>query len=190
MKENADILRDYVSDILVLENRILQSVERQTRDDRVKRQRDAYELLQRVESTLSGHTLALERHLASSNGGSESFIKRATATAVDVASAFYEKVRADEGVSKALSDDYTALSHAAISYSMLHAAALALEAPEVADLALRHLTELTPLVVALSRVIPNVVAEELSREGIGLAVSAGAEAAENTRKAWGHEYVD
>jgi hypothetical protein len=189
MKENADILREYVSDALLLESKILQSVERQTRDDRVRRHRDAYELLLKVELTLSGHTLALERHLATINGGSESFIRKAAATAVDVASAFYERARPDEGVSKALRDDCSALNQAAITYSMLHTAGLALEAPELADLAFRHLTELTPLVVSLSRIIPNVLTEELSREGIEFDVSVAAAAAENTQKAWGHEYI-
>jgi hypothetical protein len=62
-------------------------------------------------------------------------------------------------------DDYTALCFASVCYEMLHTTALALGHGEVANLALGHLRDYTPAVMALGELLPEVLTDELTREG-------------------------
>lgn len=189
MKEKKEILQDYASDMLGVEKHTLESIERQTRDDKIRTYREAYELLMQIETVLTGHTLALEQYLSTINGGSESLLKKAATTAMGAISGIYGKFRPEDPVSRSLRDDYTALSHAAIGYTMLHTTALSLDDSRLAELSLKHLNELTPFVVQLSRIIPHVVARELAEEGKIPFTSAGEQAESSTQRAWSHEVV-
>ena len=60
-----------------------------------------------------------------------------------------------------LREDYTALSLAAIRYHMLHTTGLALQDQAMADLALRHLKDWTPIIVEISQAVHPVVVQEL-----------------------------
>lgn len=187
--ETKEILQDYVSDMLGVEKHTLESIERQTRDDRVKEYEEAYELLMKIQTTLTMHTIALERYLSSINGGPESLLKKAAASAMGAMAGLYSKVRPGDPVARDLRDDYTALSLAAISYTMLHTTGQALNDSRIAELALKHLNELTPLIAGLSRIIPKIVAEELSKQGKLAFPAAGQEAVANTQKAWSREVI-
>ncbi len=189
MKEKNEILYEYVSDMLGVEKHTLEAIERQTRDERVKEYREAYELLMKIETSLTMHTIALERYLSTLDGGPESLLKKAATTALGAVAGFYSKVRAEDPVSRNLRDDYTALSLAAISYTMLHTTGCALNEPQISEIALRHLNEITPFIASLSRLIPIVVAEELSKEGKLSYPSAAQEALTNTQRAWSHEVI-
>lgn len=183
-----EVLRDYVSDMLSVEKHCLESIARQTRDEKFRCFPNAYEILTRIESTLRTHTIALDQYLAAiEDGGAESKLKKAAASAVGAIAGLYGKIRLEDPVSRSLRDDYTALNLAAISYTMLHTTARALNVSRVADLALQHLNDLTPVIVALSRVIPEVVAKELSAEGKVLEPSAWHDALANTQGAWSSE---
>jgi len=191
MKDTKEILRDYASDMLGVEKQLLEAVERQTRDNRVRSYRDAYELLMKIETVLSGHIITLEQYLSSTNGGAtpESFLKKAATTAMGAVTGLYERVRMEEAISRDLRDNYASLSLAAISYTMLHTTACALNDNKLADLALHHLNELTPLVVSLSRIIPPVLVKELSIEGKAFDPTVSQEAVANTQRAWSHEVI-
>ena len=92
--------------------------------------------------------------------------KAAVATALGAFAGLYDKVRKDP-VSRMLRDDYTALNMASFSYTMLHTTALAFHDEPVASLALKHLQDLTPLIMHLNEVVPHVVVKELQDEGPG-----------------------
>jgi hypothetical protein len=84
-----------------------------------------------------------------------------------------------------LRDDYTALCFACVCYEMLHTTALALGHGEIATLALEHLRDYTPAVMAIGELVPEVVTDELQREGKVRSRGAVARlAADNTREAW------
>ena len=187
--ETKEILRDYVSDMLGVENHCLESIERQTGERRFIRFQEAHDLLSKIEMTLRTHTFALEQYLSSINGGAESLVKKAATSAIGAISGLYGMIRPEDPVSRSLRDDYTALNLAAISYTMLYTTARALNELRLAELASQHLNELTPLVVSLSRVIPRVVAEELSDEGKVADPSVWQKAAANTQRAWSSEVV-
>ncbi|HQH26691.1 MAG TPA: hypothetical protein PLP17_04780 [Oligoflexia bacterium] len=87
-------------------------------------------------------------------------------------------------VSEMLRNDYTALNLAAMGNILLHTAALAAEAKEVADVALEHLTNLTPFISQMNELVPKVVARELSQDFPKVRRAVGAVAARNARRAW------
>lgn len=183
MGERQDTLQQYVSDMLALEQHILEAVERQTDDSKVDNHPEANQLLGQLERTLKDHTASLEQLLSALGGDAASPVKEAVSSVAGVAAGLYDKVRGDK-VSKMLRDDYTALNLASISYTMLHSTGMALKNQTVADLALRHLEDLTPVVVNISEIIPLVVARELSDAGMTTDTAVGQRSADQTHRAW------
>ncbi len=180
-----DVLQDYVSDMLGLEKHIDGVIARQATDDRMRAYAQAHDLVMRISSTLKKHQAILENALGSVGGESaKSVLKRVTASITGMAANLYDKARSTDPVSRNLRDNYTALNMAAISYTMLHTTALALKERSIADLAVRHLEDLTPLIMELSEVIPDIVARELASEDKAIDPSVGREALDNTQKAW------
>ncbi len=187
--DKKEVLRDYVSDMLAVEKHCLESIERQTGDEKFSRYRDAHDLLSRIESTLSAHIFALDHYLETMDAGVGSLIKKAASSAVGAISGFYGKLRPEDPVSRSIRDDYTALNLVAVSYTMLHTTTLALDEPLLAEMAIKHLNEITPLIVSLYRVIPSVVAMELTEEGKISDPMVWKDTVERTHHAWSHEVV-
>ncbi|MBC8120239.1 MAG: hypothetical protein H7Y22_00190 [Gemmatimonadaceae bacterium] len=188
MSERMDTLQQYVSDMLALERHIFEAVKRQTDDDHTKYLPEATRLIGKIEGMLGGHISETEQHLSSLGGDSGSPVKDAVAAVTGIAAGLIDKVRSNT-VSKMLRDDYAALSLDAMGYTMLHTTGLALQHSPTADLALRHLYDLTPLIVEISEVIPLVVAKELLDDGETVDASVGPEAVRNTQKTWKNEVV-
>ena len=186
MSDRKDTLQKYVSDMLALERHIHDAVRRQKDDNDVKKHPEASRVINRIEATLDEHIEHLERHLKAIGGNSASPVKEAVSAVAGVAAGLYDKVRSEE-VSKMLRDDYTALSLAAISYTMLHTTGLALSDHQTAEIALHHLGHWTPLIVEISEVIPLVVTKELADNGLGVSAAVGQEAIRNTQQLWSRE---
>jgi hypothetical protein len=182
-----EVIRENLADMLGIEQHVLQTIERQTRDDHVKKFYNAYELLKRTEPVVRSHTAELERHLSTVDGGFESKLKKAATSIAGSVAVFYDRLRTNEPVSRSLRDIYTSLNHAAISYAMLQTAALALNEGEIASMAQMHLTGLTPLIVELSEIIPFVLATELADEGKIEDATVAQQAAALYHQAWSHE---
>lgn len=184
MHDSHENLRPFVADMAAVEKHILEAVERQLGDDDTKKFPEVLRLLQRVESTLRRNVQALENQLQSFPGGSVAGAVKETVTGVlGVFAGLYDKVRR-EPVSRNLRDDYTALNLAAVSCTMLHTSALALHHQPTADLALRNLRELAPLIMELNEVIPQVVVRELTEEGKAYDASLAQRAVRATQEAW------
>ena len=83
-----------------------------------------------------------------------------------------------------LYDDYAALSSVAMGNTLLHTTALAADSTEIAELALKHLTNMASFVVKMSDLMPIVVALELSAQFPQVKASIGELAAKNARQAW------
>ena len=187
MKDNREAIRPYIADMVAVEKHILEAVERQRTDDDVKQFPEALQIVGRIEGVLHSHIEGLESHIQGYEGsGAAAAVKGAVTGVLGAIAGLYDKVRKDP-VSRALRDDYTALSLAAVSYSMLHATALGLSQGTVAELSLRNLKDLTPLLIELAQVIPPVVVKELSFEGYPIETGVGQLAARNTREAWSTE---
>ena len=186
MSDRKETLQQYVSDMLALERHIHEAVRRQRDDEKVGQHLQAQQLISRIESTLDEHIEHLEQHLESLGGEPAAPVKNAVSAVAGMAAGLYDKVRSDP-VSKMLRDDYTALSLAAISYTMLHTTGLAMTDHKTADIALEHLTHWTPLIVEISEIIPLAVVRELSDEGAMVSAQVGQEAIRNTQQAWTRE---
>lgn len=184
MKDNREALRPYIADMLAVDKHILEAIERQQKDDDIRQFPNALNLIDRLDDVLRGHVQALETHLEGfPGGGAAGAVKGAVTGVLGALAGVYDKVRKDTA-SRALRDDYTALSLATISYTMLHTTALGLRQGATAEIALRHLKNLTPLVMELNEVIPPVVAKELSLEGYDIETGLAQQAVRNTQEAW------
>lgn len=189
MQEAAEMLRQYVGDMLALERQAREAVQRQLEDERVRAWPETTELLRRVEYRLAEHAAALEGHMALTGGDAQSALKKAAGVMLGAAAGLYDRLRGEDPVSRVLRDDYVVLNLAAASYSMLHATALAARSARVADLSLEHLMDLTPLIVELSRLIPRLVTRELAGEDKPVDPALGEQAARNVERAWSGDVV-
>ncbi|HEX4499030.1 MAG TPA: hypothetical protein VIE43_25360 [Thermoanaerobaculia bacterium] len=185
MKDNKEALQTYVADMVAVEKHILEAVERQRNDDDVKQFPEALQLVGRLETTLKGHVEALNRQLPGESGGAGGVVKQAVTGVLGAIAGLYDKVRKDTA-SRALRDDYTALSLASVSYGMLHTTALGLSQGTVAELAKTHLEEINGLIMDLALALPKVVLKELSFEGYTVDAGAADRAVKNLKESWSH----
>jgi len=188
MTERQDTLQQYVSDMLALERHILPALENQSKDDRYAKSPQARRLVNKIEAINRSHIDGLEQHLRYLGGDPASPVKSAVTAALGVAATLIEKVRTDP-VSKNLRDDYTVLSLAAVSYTMLHTTGQALMDEQTADIAVNFLRDYTPLIAEINEVIPEVVVSELRDETELLDADAAKRAARRTHEAWEGDHV-
>ncbi len=176
-------LRMYVNDMAALIKHIEDAIDRQVADARVQTDPTAKALIERLHSTLRGQVKTMENHVAAVGAPAGGAIKEAVASLLGTAAGLYDKVR-KHPMSRMLRDDYTALSLASVAYSMLHTTGLAVGELPTANVALRHLKELTPLIMAIGELIPIVVVKELAEDDPSLDQSVAAHARENIVAAW------
>jgi ferritin-like metal-binding protein YciE len=186
MEERMDILQNYVSDMLAVEQHIHQAVRQQEKDGSTQRYPLAASLISRAEALLDDHIAALESHLEQIGGDPKAPVKEAVTAVLGVGAGIIDKLRTKQ-VSKMLRDDYTAFSLAAISYHMLHTTALGLHSQSTADLAERHLMNWTPIITEISHMIHEVVAQELQDEGHPVDTSMAMQSAQTMHQAWQQE---
>jgi len=184
MKDSREILRPYLADMSAVITHIEEAVERQCKDDGFRQVPQALELVNRLDTVLKRQMQQLDSQLESfPSGGVSGAVKNTVTGVMGVFAGLYDKVRT-ETASRGLRDDYTALNLAAISYTMLHTSALALGESTTADLALRGLKELTPILMQIVEVIPHAVVSELAKEGKTADASIVQRVIRDTQEAW------
>jgi ferritin-like metal-binding protein YciE len=176
-------LQTYVSDLLALIKHIDAPVEGQLNSEESANYGEAIAIIRDIKSVTDTQQTALEAQLQSLGGHPAAGIKSAWSSLLGAGAAAIGSVRKTK-VSKYLRDDYTALGLAAISYTMLHATALGLGDASTAALAQRHLEQITPIIVRISKVIPSVVLQELRDDGQQVSVNAAQITAQTTHQAW------
>jgi hypothetical protein len=176
-------LRMYVNDMVALEKDILNAIEKQRDDERVKADAEISSLVERLYTTTKAHLLTMENHAAAIGGEPGTAIKEAVASVAGTIAGVYDWVR-KHPVSRMLRDDYTALSLASIAYSMLHTTGLAHRELPIANVALRHLREIAPLIMELGKVIPGAVVRELAEDDASVDPTVTQLARDNTLSAW------
>lgn len=188
MSNRQDLITKHIADATALEKHILEAVERQREDTTVKNNVDANRVVIEIERVLNQHLTALDALAQQYGGGGESLLKAAVTSALGVAAGLYDKMRESE-LTRNLRDDYTALSLDAMGYTAMHAFAVGIGEPPMADLAARHLNDLTPLLMELSKLIPQTTIQDLAREhpDLGVNTSRISEAVEATQRAWSRE---
>jgi ferritin-like metal-binding protein YciE len=169
--KDVETVTKYLGDMHALEAHILQAIDKQERLLAAGHP-DADATLRAIRDTLRAHLAALQARLRDLGGSPTHPVKQAVAVVAGVAAGLYDKVRTEEA-SKDLRDDYTALSHAVIAYTMLHTTALALGDAETARLCARHLADNARFVQGIQEAMPDLVIEEYRQDG-GFALDEGA----------------
>jgi hypothetical protein len=176
-------LRMYVNDMAALEKNIFDAVEKQRCDERVKADPASSAVVEAIYEDTSVRLRGIENHAAAIGSETGAVIKETVAGIAGTIAGLYDMVR-KHPVSRMLRDDYTALSLAATGYSMLYTTALAVRDQPVANVALRHLQSITPLVMSLSKIIPGVVVKELAEDDPSIDTSVVELAQRKTEEAW------
>jgi len=172
--KDVETVTKYLGDMHALEAHILQAIDKQERLLATDHP-DAAATIRAIRDTLRAHLAALQERLQDLGGSPTHPVKHAVAVVAGVAAGLYDKVRTEEA-SKDLRDDYTALSHAVIAYTMLHTTALALGDEETARLCARHLADNARFVKGIQEAMPDLVIAEYRQDG-GFALDEGASGA-------------
>jgi ferritin-like metal-binding protein YciE len=178
----------YLSDMLALEQHISAPIDSQLGSADHREYADAIRIIQSIKSVTTSHVTALEAQLKAAGGSGAHPMKSAWAQLLGGGAAAINNVRKTK-VSKSLRDDYTALGLAAISYTMLHATAAGLGDGSTAALAKRHLEDIAPIIVEISKTIPAVVLQELADDGEKVSITAAQLTEDATGEAWSGKNV-
>lgn len=182
-----ETILQHLTTLKALDREVRAAIDRQQKDDRLSQQQDTAHLLERIEGTLAQQSERLETRIDALDGGSAvAEIKQRVGQLLGFAEGLWHDL-SKRPVSHALRDDYAALNLLAIHYTMLHAAALALDDRTTADLAFQNLRELTPMVVEISQAMPLVVVAELGQEHRGIDPAVATAAVRTTHAAWQRE---
>ncbi|MDQ6924776.1 MAG: ferritin-like domain-containing protein [Candidatus Eremiobacteraeota bacterium] len=182
-------IQTYVSDMLALERHIAQPLQRQLDMQDTKKFPGALAAITSLKGLTDSHVTALEQCLEQLGGHAASPVKSAWSSLLGAGAAAIDSVRKTK-VSKNLRDDYTALSLATISYTMLLATATGLGDSATADLAKRHIADYAQVVMTINRVIPEVVLTELQIDGENVQVGAGELIRKQTNEIWKTQSAD
>jgi ferritin-like metal-binding protein YciE len=176
-------LQTYVSDLLALVKHIEVPIERQRSIEDSANYTEAIAIISDIKRVTAAQRTALESELERLGGHPAAGIKSAWSTLLGAGAAAIGSVRSTK-VSKNLRDDYTALSLASISYTMLHATALGMGDETLAAIARRHLEQTADIIVRISKIMPVVVLQELRDDGEAVRINAADVSAQLTHEAW------
>ena len=175
-------LHHHISDMKAATDHILGAIKRQAEDAEVRKIPEVSALTGRIQVTLEGQSQALESEIRRIGQSPTDSLKDVVTAVTGTITGLYDKVR-NPPVSRNLRDNDASLSLAIVSNSMLHVTALAADDQATANLALRNMQELAPLIVQLGEAILPVVERELAADFTPKAGSSQT-ALENVRKVW------
>ncbi len=176
-------LQTYVSDLLALEQHIGKPLDGQLASDATKQYAQALTVIQSIKTQNDAHQAALQQCLTSLGGHPASPIKSAWSSLLGGAAAAIGASRKTK-VTKWLRDDYTALSLATMSYTLLHATAVGLGDTATASVAKQGLADYARAVMQINQVVPEVVLGELREDGETVQTGAAETIRQQTNEIW------
>lgn len=183
-KQRIETLKQYVGDMIGVEDHINKAVDRQLHEKHLKdHSAEARRIIRNIHEHTQKHHQHLQDHLKALGGDASTPLKDGVTAVLGAAAGLYDKMRSEE-VSKMLRDDYTALNLACISYTMLHTTGLALNDPRTAELALRHLQHYAQIVMDINQAMPQLVVEEFKHDELPVSPTAAQQSLQNTQDAW------
>ena len=183
--DRKESIKKHISDMYAVEQHIRDAVSRQRNDERLKNNVEANQIVIELERVLNRHLEALDTLAEHYDTEVQSAAKEALGKALGVVAGLYDRVRGKHPLSRDIRDNYTALSLAAMAYTAFHTYGLTVGEDRIAELANDHLKEITPLLVEISKVLPDIVAEETAEEANFPAdASVAKQATANTQAAW------
>jgi ferritin-like metal-binding protein YciE len=176
-------LQTYVSDLLALEQHINQPLDAQLDSDDTARYPAARSVIQEIKAQNESHVQTLKRCLDDLGGHPAGPIKSAWSNLLGDAAAAIGASRKTK-VTKWLRDDYTALSLASMSYTLLHATAVGLGDGNLAEIAKSGLADYARCMMKINEAVPEVVLGELQDDGIEVATGASETIRQQTQDVW------
>ena len=201
MQEYNETLKQYLREQIALEEHLSGIIVEQLHEVEGDEDKDARSLLERIAAALKGQFGTLNGLLDELElGATETNARRVKGSSANgaaltplagngLAAVSVWQGKKERRLSQILRDDFAALNLVAINNSLLHTSALALEHQGVADVALRHVENLFPLIVTMGTVVTDVAARELGTPGGSSEGSLGHSGAaktalKNIRRAW------
>ena len=184
MTDQIKSLQGYVHDMLAVETELHEAFRRQKREKTDLRRftarasdRRAHRGDHRPPSPVVAPRAeaALDRGVDVEKGGRR---------VLGAAAGLYDKLRSDATVSAHAPRRLRGADISTISYEMLHTTALAMKDGR-ADLAITHLKEYVPLIMAIGDALPEVLIDELATDGtVSADRGIATQAVRNTHEAW------
>ena len=174
-------IADYFGDLIALESHIHQALNHQLKLAQANPTADS--LINEFHDTASRHLDALKAAQPAVGSTAGNPVIAAGSAVLGKVAGIIDMIRT-ESISKALRDDYTAMSLAAISYGMFHAAASALGNKQAAELAMKHLTDYAAAVQKISHAIAGIVVSELANDGHQVDAEAPADTTGIIKESW------
>jgi len=154
-------LKQYINDMIALEKDIANAIEIQLEDDRVTSQQDLPKLLREALHHSEVRTAYLKDISEAEGGLLGAVVKEGITAVTGTLAGIYGKMR-EHPLSRMVRDDVIALDVATTSYGMLYTLALAVGHSECAAVAKKGLYACPPLIIALTDLLPRIVAGELA----------------------------
>lgn len=176
-------LKQYVNDMIALERDIINAVKGQLEDDRIG---DFSELGGHLDRVIADaeYRSGLLKKISDQEGASlGATVKEGITSVTGALAGIYGKLR-EHPVSRMVRDDIIALEVTSVSYGMLLTLGLSIGHDECVAIAQRGIEETPSLIIALTDLLPTVVASELAADGPLVNPAAVQVARENIRDAW------
>ncbi len=162
-EKHQDSLRQYVNDMIAVERDITNAIKVQIDDERVKEFAGLMEILDQAVQASESRLEALKRLSDQEAGSLGAAVKEGITAVTGTLAGIYGKIW-EYPVSRMVRDDIIALDVASIGYGMLLTLGLSIGHDECSDLATRGIDQTPPLIIALTDLLPIIVAEELARD--------------------------
>lgn len=159
-----DNLKMYVNDVIAVERDIVNAIQGQLDDDRVKAQPHLVTVLRKAVAGGESRIARLKEISDEEGGSMGAAIKEAAMSVTGVLAGIYGKFR-EHPLSRIVRDDRVAMNVAETSYAMLYTLALGIGHVRTAEVALDGLNATAPLVLQLTDLLPGIIIDELSQDG-------------------------
>jgi hypothetical protein len=151
-------ISDWVGDIVALETHTEEAMDRQLKLEFPNA--SLADVIQRLHASVRDSKHRAEAYQKQYGSEPGNPVKTAGSNLLGKAAGMIDRMRED-GVAKALRDDYTAYNLLAIAYTMLHTTAMALEDSSTQSFAERGMRTYAALVQDINRIIPEAVIADL-----------------------------
>lgn len=153
----------YVNDVIGVERDIVNAIEGQLDDERVKSDAALVGVLNGIVAGGKSRIAQLKELSEAEDGSLGATVKEAAMSVTGALAGIYGKLR-EHPVSRMVRDDRIAMNVVETSYAMLYTFALGVGHQRCAELALGGLNAAAPQVLALTDVLPGVILREIAQD--------------------------
>lgn len=184
-EKHHDSLKQYVNDMIAVERDITNAIRIQVDDEKTNLFPELKSILTRAIQGSDARIHLLQQLSEKENATFGAAVKEGVTAVTGTLAGIYGKLR-EHPVSRMVRDDIVALDVASVGYGMLLTLGLAVGHEECAAIAQRGIEEMPPLIVALTDLLPLIVAEELAEDAPLANPAAVQLATTRIREAWSH----